>query len=312
MNNTSSALLPGVAGRIMATPRQPAPVVFFATLMLLPIGAWWAARGAPPWGTMWAIAFAEFLGVKLLTLSRLWRPAPAWRVAAYIALWPGMDAPAFLGVRLGKKVPPASILEWTFAFAKLASGLAAIGWAVAHANTAEPMIVGWVGMLGLIFSLHFGLFHLVSLAWRAVGVAAAPIMRAPILAESLADFWGERWNAAFAAAARQILLRPLARRYGGAKAGAVVFLVSGLVHESVISVPARAGWGGPFLYFAIQAAGAWFEKSAIGRALRLGQGARGRMWTMLVTLAPVPLLFHPAFVTKVMTPFFSTLAALIP
>lgn len=299
----------GTADARRRTLRAPGAV---ALVLAAPVAAWWFTRGTPPWVVMWAVASAEYLAVKALTPSGFWRMAPVWRVIAYLTLWPGMDAAAFLGVRGKKAVAPVARAEWMFAGAKFTGGLAAVGWAATHASTGEPMFVGWVGMLGLIFSLHFGLFHLASAAWRTVGVAAVPIMHAPILAGSLAEFWGERWNAAFADVARRFLMRPLARRHGGAWAGAIVFLVSGLVHESVISLPAGGGWGGPFLYFALQAAGAWFEKSAPGRALGLGRGLSGRLWTILVTLAPVPLLFHAMFVTRVMTPFFATLGTFLP
>ena len=36
---------------------------------------------------------------------------------------------------------------------------------------------GPIGMVGAIFMLHFGLFHLLSLAWRHAGVNAVPLMR---------------------------------------------------------------------------------------------------------------------------------------
>jgi hypothetical protein len=37
-------------------------------------------------------------------------------------------------------------------------------------------------MAGLILLLHFGTFHVLSLAWRRAGVNAQPIMRSPVLA----------------------------------------------------------------------------------------------------------------------------------
>jgi len=164
--------------------------------------------------------------------------------------------------------------------------------------------VGWLGMVGIIFTLHFGLFHLVSCAWRAAGVDAPPIMRAPIAARSLAEFWGERWNVAFAESARRLLVRPWARGWGVRRAGAGVFVVSGLVHETVISLPAGGGWGGPTCYFLLQGAGVALEKSALGRRCGLGEGLRGRLWALGCATLPVPLLFHAPFVTRVIVPFF--------
>jgi hypothetical protein len=91
-----------------------------------------------------------------------------------------------------------------------------------------------------------------------------------------------------------------------------VFLVSGLLHETVISLPARGGWGGPTLYFLLQAAGVGFERSATGKHLHLGRAAIGRVWTFLVAVAPLPLLFHAPFVRNVIVPFYRALSAIVP
>jgi hypothetical protein len=280
-------------------------------LGLLPLAMGWYTREAPAWVVMWAIAGAEFFALKLLTLAGLWKTAPAWRLAAYLLLWPGMNAKAFLTTSL-PATRAATGRELMVAMTKLAFGLAMAAWAVAHVTTASPLLIGWVGMLGIIFALHFGLFDLASWAWRRAGVAAMPIMRAPILATSLAEFWGERWNAAFADAARRFLFRPLARRWGAPRAGGLVFLVSGIVHETVISLPAHGGWGSPTLYFLLQAAGISLEKSAVGGRLGLGAGRPGWLWMLLVTAIPLPLLFHVPFVERVIVPFFQYIAKEAP
>jgi alginate O-acetyltransferase complex protein AlgI len=49
-------------------------------------------------------------------------------------------------------------------------------------------------MVGLILTLHFGLFQILALFWQRLGVAAEPIMKAPLRATSLGEFWGKRWN----------------------------------------------------------------------------------------------------------------------
>jgi hypothetical protein len=262
----------------------------------------WCTRASPGWLAMWAIASAELLTLKLITLRGFWHHAPRGKVAAYIALWPGMNAAAFLDAHPAGARP--SFRELAAALTKLVGGSALVIWATVHAFDPPILVVGWAGMLGIIFCLHFGFFHIVSWMWRRFGVNAVPIMRAPVLATSLAEFWAERWNLAFADGARRFILRPLARRWGVRLAAAFVFFVSGLVHESVISLPARGGWGGPTLYFLLQAAGTAVEKSAVGRRFGLGAGTIGRGWTLLVTAVPVPLLFHAPFVERVIVPFF--------
>jgi len=39
-------------------------------------------------------------------------------------------------------------------------------------------------MAGIVFLLHFGLFHVLSCAWRAAGVDVKPLMAWPLLAEN--------------------------------------------------------------------------------------------------------------------------------
>jgi alginate O-acetyltransferase complex protein AlgI len=275
-------------------------------------GAAWLTRNHPPWAMMWAIAGTEFLALKLATLHGTATKDAPGRTLAYVCGWPGMNARAFLRETKTAIAPTPTWGEFSFASAKLALGLGLATWTTLYVGEIPEAAAGWAGMLGIIFSLHFGLLHLVSWGWRRAGVDAPPIMRAPIAATSLAEFWGERWNIAFADGARRFIMRPLARRWGAGRAGLAVFLISGLLHETVVSLPARGGWGGPTLYFLLHAAGLAFEKSALGIRLGLGRGVRGWLWTLLVALAPLPLLFHAPFVHHVIVPLYRSLAALLP
>ena len=151
----------------------------------------------------------------------------------------------------------------------------------------------------MIFALHFGSFHLLSLAWRSAGVNASPIMRSPLLAPSLAEFWSKRWNTAFHDLVHRFTFRPMARRNGASAGTFLVFLLSGLVHEMVISLPARGGYGLPTVYFLIQGLGVVGEHTRLGRRLGLGRGVRGWLFTVLVVATPAFWLFHPPFIERV-------------
>jgi alginate O-acetyltransferase complex protein AlgI len=124
-------------------------------------------------------------------------------------------------------------------------------------------------------------------------------MQHPLRATTLADFWG-RWNRAFRDLAFRLIFRPLHRRIGVASATLATFGFSGLVHDLVISVPARGGYGLPTLYFLIQGIGIVFEKSAIGRRTH-PLILRALLYVTL--LAPLGLLLHSAFVYRVVVPF---------
>jgi len=280
-------------------------------LSLLPAIAFAFTWQCQPWVLMWALAFAIYAGCKWLTwwdaaaaLPRI----PLARSVAYLCLWPGMDAGAFLDARRRMNAP--AITEWLTALTKTIAG-AVLLWAVARrVPAAEPLLAGWIGMLGLIFLLHFGAFHLLALFWQAMGIAARPLMRMPVAARSLGEFWSIRWNRGFNDLVRKHLFLPARRRLGLTAATLLTFLASGVVHELVISVPARGGYGLPTLYFLLQGLGIVAEHSRLGERAGLHRGIRGRLFALTIAAAPAHWLFHPAFVMRVMTPFLHFIKAL--
>jgi len=206
-------------------------------------------------------------------------------------------------------VPRPAAVEWLAATIKFAIGIALIWFITPLALNHGPIFAGWVAMVGIVLCLHFGLFHLLSLAWRAVGVNAPPIMNRPLAATTLAEFWGERWNTAFSIPARRFVFNPLARRNGVIVANLAAFLASGLLHELVISVPAGAGFGLPTAYFGLQGAGVLFERSKVGRAVGLGHRRRGWLFMLLLTAVPAFWLFHPPFIRNVILPMLQAIGA---
>jgi hypothetical protein len=257
-----------------------------------------------PWVFMWLLAGAIFAGCKWRTFwdarhasfKRSWR-----RSAGYLLLWPGMDAEQFLDLSgAGRHVQPR---EWLAALVKTLAGAALIDVAKSALLAGHPLLSGWIGMLGIVLILHFGIFYLIALVWESIGVHAEPIMQRPLQSESLSEFWGKRWNLSFRTLSHKLVFRPLQRRYGIVAATLGAFLISGLVHELVISVPARAGYGLPTAYFLVQGLGVIVERSQTGKRLGLEGGMRGRIWMALIAGGPVVLLFHPWFVTLVILPF---------
>jgi hypothetical protein len=90
----------------------------------------------------------------------------------------------------------------------------------------------------------------------------------------------------------------------------LVFVLSGLIHDLVISLPARAGYGLPTAYFVLQGVGITFERSALGRRVGLGKVLEGWIFMVLVVAAPAYFLFHPWFVVRVILPFMHAIHAL--
>lgn len=279
-------------------------------ISVLPLAVIVCRNFLPAWAFMWILAFAIFYGLKWLTWwkARVLVEHPAWRSTAYLLAWPGMDAEAFLDVRQHIPSPPARMWLWTTLETALG---AALLWVVARSiPQAEPLLRGWLGMVGLILLLHFGTFQMVSLMWQSIGVKAVPIMMAPLRSVSLGEFWGRRWNLGFRQLAHELVFRPLYRTLGAGLAGFSVFVVSGLIHDLVISLPARGGYGLPTAYFVLQGVGITIERSTSGKRIGLGHGWVGWLFTVLFVAGPVFWLFHPWFVLRVILPFMHAIHAL--
>jgi hypothetical protein len=281
--------------------------------LLLPAAAWGTFARAPMWVLAWAFTAALYAGFKWLTFARSTqaRSATFSESLAYLLLWPGMDADAFLRPpRAGQQRSRPAWREWIMALLKLLTGLVLIFGLAPLTTSLPPLVTGWVGVVGLALVLLFGFAHLVSLAWRASGVDAQPIMNRPLWATSLSDFWGGRWNLAFHDVGREFVFKPLLRRWGVLAGTLGVFLFSGIVHEIPMSVATRQGLGLPTLYFLIQAAGVVFERSPVGKRFGLGRGLLGRAFAALLVLAPLGLLFHRAFLIGVIVPTLQFLQAI--
>jgi Membrane bound O-acyl transferase family len=267
-------------------------------------------RFMQPWVLMWSLAASLFAGLKWLTWFQARKTVNhnAWRSAAYLLAWPGMDAQSFLDD--SRRVRAPRLRSWCWAAVETAVG-AALLWQIARLiPSQEPLLRGWLGMLGVIFLLHFGIFQAAALLWQSVGIDAAPIMSAPLNSRSLSEFWGRRWNLGFRDLAYGLVFDPLQKRLGVGTAAFFVFVLSGLIHDLVISVPARGGYGLPTAYFLIQGAGVALERSSFGRRCGLRKGVSGRAFMLLLTVGPVFWLFHPPFVLRVIMPFMKAIHAL--
>lgn len=299
-------------------------------VIVLPLASISSRDALADWVFMWFLALAIFFGCKWLTWRRACAvgPGPTFvRSFVYFFAWPGMDGTEFLLPYLsnggGRRETPNQVVppknrvltpapsrtSWVFALSKALLGASLLGLVTKATSATPPLLSGWLSMTGIVLLLHFGLFHLLALTWQRAGIVARPVMQSPLLATSLGDFWGKRWNTAFSALARDLVFRPLARRGGIRRATVGVFLISGLIHDLVISLPAGGGFGLPTSYFLLQGVAVLFERSRAGCALGLGRGRRGWLFVLLVTAGPAFWLFHPLFIRNVILPMVQALGA---
>lgn len=289
-----------VAPTTISAPSVHPLYAWFPTLALPTVVMLWE-RAFPPWVVGWLLTVTIYAGFKWLAFvsSAAGRSASLGRCLQFLLLWPGMDADQFLS---GRQILPPTTREGLFAAFHVVAGLVLMFGGVWLLAPYSQWLAGWAGLVGLAMFLLFGLAHLLSMAWRMVGVNAQPIMNRPHRAVSLADFWGSRWNLAFHDIGRLFVFHPVRRWLGPLPAVVAVFLFSGIVHDLVISYPVHRNLGWPTLYFLVQCVGVLLERSPPGRRLGLGRGWRGRIYAASFVLLPLTWLFHNAFVQETILP----------
>ncbi|HEY3120298.1 MAG TPA: MBOAT family protein [Vicinamibacteria bacterium] len=222
------------------------------------------------------------------------------RWLAFTLLWPGMRPGPFRSTA-ARPLPGARALFWRGAVTVVV-GFALVGLArVVFLATGSRLLATPILLTGLSLILHFGLFTIASGVWRALGVNVGRLFRAPLRSRSLREFWGRRWNLAFSEMTSAAIFRPLAPRVGAPTALVISFLASGVFHELAISVPVRAGYGRPLLYFALHGGLVLAERTSVLSPRALPRWA-GRAWTAAWLIAPLPLLFHRPFLNGVLWP----------
>jgi len=236
------------------------------------------------WQLMFIYIALMFLTLKLLTLTGL-KELNFKSAAIYTTAWIGMNPIEFT---------TKEQVKYTFTKGILSLLIGAVIFYLSLIQT-DMTIKAILVFTAVLFIFHFGLLDLNAQIWAALGRKTKPIMNEPWKALSLAEFWGKRWNMAFRDAAHQILFKPIRKSFGVKFAILSVFIFSGLVHETVISLPAEGGYGGPMVYFLLQYLGLCIQKEYTH--------FDNRFVTWLFLVMPLPLLFHKAFFLNVFIPF---------
>lgn len=167
-------------------------------IFLMPAGVIVVAPLVPSWILMWLLCGAIFFALKWATFTRYLNNEiqPDWqRAAGYLFAWPGMNPAEFFA--LPSQLDKPVFGKWLTALGNTLLGALLI-WGVARLiPPQQELAVGWVGMIGLIFLLHFGSFHLLALIWQSNGIYARALMHFPTASRSLADFWGAPLESSF-------------------------------------------------------------------------------------------------------------------
>ncbi len=223
------------------------------------------------------LAFAGWFGMRPELFTRNRHAAP--RSAGFQpAATPASCRPGFLAIATG------------FTLLILARVLATSSLDL----TVRQVLVSAIALPALSLILHFGIIDVATALYRRNGWSVNEPFRNPLASRSLSEFWSRRWNVGFSEMISVAVHRPV-RRYAGETAGLVAaFLASGLLHELAISLPVRAGFGLPTLYFLLHGVLVGIER----RFPRV----TSRAWTLFWLIAPLPILFHPPFLRGVVWP----------
>lgn len=161
-----------------------------------------------------------------------------------------------------------------------------------------------LALIGLSLVLHFGILNISAGVWRLKGADTRTLFKEPMLSVSLAEFWGKRWNLAFSEMTALALYRPLKPRIGEKAAMVAAFVFSGLLHEVAISVPVKAGYGLPLLYFFIQGILIIIERKLECSGI-LKNKLLARCWVFAGLILPFPVLFHKWFLKGIIWPLIN-------
>jgi hypothetical protein len=167
----------------------------------------------------------------------------------------------------------------------------ALVW-LAPAALSSRAVWRWLGGVLIVY----GYIEVIASAARAclamLGFDVAPMQRDPVLARSVGELWGERWNRVVSTWLRRQLFVPVARRTGSATAGVIAaFAWSVFLHAFMVGVALGLG---PALtmgsYFVVQGVGVILESRL---PVHRWPSPLARAWTIAWVVGPSWLFVGP-------------------
>jgi alginate O-acetyltransferase complex protein AlgI len=259
---------------------------------------------------MIAIVSLQLVSMKGIVLVETYNQAPQLNFLQWLCFaqgWFGMRPVLFekLISRPLNNVFP--ILVKGFTRIGIGFGLLLLGQYTRSQSNVPSFLTPLLMLAGLSFVLHFGILNLSTGFWRWLGVDVKELFRSPYQAKSLQEFWGRRWNLAFSEMTALVVYRPLKDRYGKTQAMMASFLVSGMLHEIAISFPVKAGYGLPLSYFILHGCVMYAEGKVVLVKKITSHPILSHVWVLGWLVLPMPLLFHPAFMQRVVYPLVTIL-----
>ncbi len=166
-----------------------------------------------------------------------------------------------------------------------------IQWSVRRYFLELDNLASYLSIFSLIYIWGFGYSNLMCGLYRLFEIGVEPIFQNPLESTSLQDFWGKRWNTALINLSQRLLYNPLKNIFSPGWLQIFVFLIFGLIHDLIFSFPIDAGYGKCTAYFAIQGLALVSENKFLSKFFNKHPDL-GNIWTFLVLLIPLPLLFH--------------------
>ena len=226
------------------------------SLILCGLFILWLLRDAEPLIKLAAASLLLLFTVKIAAL--LWQLKDGVKLqsflgfAAFIFVWPGVLVKGF---EKRENTPPPETGRYFLESWLLYLAGCVLLMTAAFFGKGESIYFNYLALVAVLLIVHMGLVETVTDGLRLLGFSPRSLFERPVLARSLKDFWGKRWNRAFVDMNKLFILEPLKGRLPGGVLVFGIFLISGLLHELAISYPAGGPWGFPLLYFAFQGVG---------------------------------------------------------
>lgn len=241
----------------------------------------------PPLVRMTGLCFVLLGGMKGLVYTE-WSCRQNLTLGRYMIfsfLWLGMDPASFVSRRTG--LSWRLDLVWGAVFVAVGTMGAYVVWSM-----------GWrsifVMFLPMSLAFHFGVLRMAKGFLRAMGFAVRTLFPNPLETQGIGDFWSKRWNVGYSQMLQRVIGRPIEEMCGKSGASFAIFVASGFLHEVAITLPCRAGYGLPTLYFIIQGLVVVLEKS--------WRKPIGKIPALCCVILPLPWLFPQSFQDDVIVP----------